>query len=105
MKTLAALLLMTTAALAGREDAQWNPPPQYDKPFPGPTVVVTVPPAEVKRACRPLNAKWETDRARGCARVIDGTCHIVTIKFPFYGTTPEYVLRHERGHCNGWVHD
>jgi hypothetical protein len=90
--------------------ATWDPPARYDKPFPGRTVVRQLPPRQVANACRELFGARGLDIAvglaqRGCAVHLGDQCQIISIDRPAYGTTPEAVIRHERGHCNGWPAD
>lgn len=92
--------------------AAWNPPAEYDHPFPGELIEYRVNPGEVARRCSNwLNQKNIFKRfvgyassKRGCAFPRGDKCWIVYIDRPAYGTTPEAVRRHEIGHCNGWRH-
>ena len=60
---------------------------------------------EIKRRCPPTTFPYHL----GCGGPQPGGwCHILmaddeTIRK--YGWTPEIVLRHEMGHCNGWTLD
>lgn len=90
--------------------AEWNPPAQYDKPFPGRMVVRQMPPRQVPGACQQMfDARGMNLTAgfgqRGCAVQVGDQCQVITIDRPAYGTTPDAVVRHERGHCNGWGAD
>lgn len=41
----------------------------------------------------------------GCAIIYpNGVCD-VAVRKDLPSTTQKQVIRHERGHCNGWVHD
>jgi hypothetical protein len=89
--------------------AEWNPPPQYDHEFPGKTEVTLLHPRDVPSACRKMfrdggHKIAVTQQQRGCAIRYGKVCKIIAIDRPRYGTTPEAVIRHERGHCNGWHH-
>jgi hypothetical protein len=93
-----------------KAQAEWNPPARYDVPFPGAMHVYRMHPREVPAACGNLFARYGLNiqtgpMQRGCAAYEGNKCEIVTIDRPAYGTTPEAVLRHERGHCNGWGAD
>ncbi len=88
----------------------WNPPARYDHKFDGKQTILRMPQTEVMEACRRLfeDAGLEIEVSptqKGCAvfKGSDGT--IIVIDRPYKGVTPEAVIRHERGHLNGWPSD
>lgn len=89
--------------------ADWPPPAIYDAPYTGKMTVKRVPPQHVRFACNALFTKYglepEYFGVVGCSVVFDEEriCHVITIDRPFNGDTPKAVLRHEQGHCNGWL--
>jgi hypothetical protein len=94
-----------TLAVAIR--AEWNPPARYDHEFDGKTEVQLLHPFKVPAACRKMfkdgGHKLNVSRTqKGCAIRYGKVCKIIAIDRPYYGTTPAAVVRHERGHCNGW---
>lgn len=100
-----ALVVMTGAANAGRNDATWNPPARFDKPYTGTAVKRYMPQPEVVRECDRLgNGKYKHKMdTRGCAKRIRKDFCIVVISIKTYKkATPSAILRHELGHCNGW---
>jgi hypothetical protein len=76
------------------------PPAQYDHPYSGTVEVVRVSTrAEAKAACPNIV------RPVGCARSVYGKCLIFVLpdaELKRTGFNPEYVLKHEIAHCNGW---
>lgn len=105
-----ALLLAASIAAGSPDLAEWNPPTEFDRPFNGQIMVKNVHPSLVAGLCNDLAARagftWRsTTKMRGCAwRSKKRFCEVIMIDRPMYGTTPKAVLRHERGHCNGWAH-
>ena len=100
-------LAFTIAATAATAQAEWNPPPRYDTPYAGDLHTMPRPPAMVAAACAGLFAWADLDiqvsmEQRGCAVYNGRECWVIHIDRDAYGTTPEAVLRHEIGHCNGW---
>lgn len=98
-------------AFAGINDPTWNPPARFDSPYRGELLVRRIPQRDVAEACRILfmlysvHAKASMEQ-RGCSIVTSSnSCLIVTVDKTFKGATPEAVLRHETGHCNGWPAD
>ncbi|GAA4108891.1 hypothetical protein GCM10023067_04790 [Aminobacter aganoensis] len=59
----------------------------------------------VVEECHRLS-KGQRERAmdqRGCAkRLSPKVCVVVIVDKTYKRATPSAVLRHERGHCNGW---
>lgn len=92
------------------DSARFDPPTQYAGEYQGKLYVKRLPPLDpnapddVLRACARLGVPSVTGKPRGCAWVSEdlSECWIITIDRPAYGTTPEAVLAHELGHCNGW---
>jgi hypothetical protein len=85
----------------------WNPPKRYDKPFDGKETLRLMPQKEVVEACRKLFKKAGLDikvtpKQLGCAVYKGKNGTIIAIDKPVGGVTPEAVIRHERGHLNGW---
>jgi hypothetical protein len=79
------------------------PPVEYDHPYTGKlTIFRSSSQAEIKAKCPPSSFPYHL----GCGGPkAGGECHILmaddeTIRK--HGWTPEIVLRHEIGHCNGW---
>lgn len=89
---------------------EWNPPAQYDKPYQGILNLQLAPQDQVGLLCARLfrqngarGPEYRTSRQqRGCAWQNDGQCTIIASETPFRGATPEAIIRHELGHCNGW---
>lgn len=85
----------------------WNPPKRYDRAFDGTEGIVRLPQKQVPDACRQLfkDAGLDietTPNQRGCAVYKGKNGTIIAVDRPFRGSTPEAVIRHERGHLNGW---
>jgi hypothetical protein len=94
-------------SFAGLHDPEWNPPARFDHPYDGELTVMKLPQPLLQNVCRQLFPQFgysDTTHKdqRGCSIPRDGHCLVVTIDKPFNGATPDAVLRHERGHCNGW---
>lgn len=88
----------------------WNPPKRFDHPFDGKAIIIRLPQPEVVNACRKIfdDADLEievTERQKGCAVFKGKTGTIIVIDQLYGGATPEAVIRHERGHLNGWPAD
>jgi hypothetical protein len=107
--------MILALALVSNVAWEWNPPARYDHPYPGTMIVRLVHPRDVPAACRALFARAGRDDLkrqvtptnRGCAYWSGdvNTCWIVAVDRPTPdGRTTEAVIRHERGHCNGWHH-
>jgi hypothetical protein len=100
-------MIVLAVLLATTLRAEWNPPARYDHPFNGRTEVRYMAPRDVPAACRKMLKGHNiavTQQQRGCAIRYGKVCKIIAIDRPYYGTTPAAVVRHERGHCNGWHH-
>lgn len=104
----ALVALAASPALAGKEDPTWNPPARFDRPYTGPKRVRHLAPEEVYRECaRMLKEANGSERGtypgmRGCQTMDNGFCDIVVPDRVWKKATPEAILRHEYGHCNGW---
>jgi len=99
-----ASLIASSAALAER--LPFPPPAQFDKPYAGKLTVQYVNPAEVNGVCRGGQAAGPFMQA--CTFVIPdrGECKIIMPKDTGV-YSKQYLaalLKHENGHCNGWVH-
>lgn len=103
---IALLLAGTFPALAAREDPEWNPPPEFDFPYPGEIDWKKYPQPKVVEECSKMsNGKLTALDRRGCSKILSPTkCLIITVDKPYKRATPEAVFRHEQGHCNGWKH-
>lgn len=116
---LALLLLCCSPALAGKNDATWNPPPEFDRPYTGKLEKRYRPQPEVFKECSRImlenngSTRGAYPGMRGCSTQFENytSCIIILIDKPFVVPdrpqvviTPEAVLRHEIGHCNGWTH-
>lgn len=103
-----AILLMAEPALAGPRDATWNPPSRFDHPYAGHLTVERLPQRQVVEACARLFARYDVParaafNQHGCSAVTGpSSCMVITIDRTFMKATPQAVLRHEIGHCNGW---
>jgi hypothetical protein len=79
------------------------PPLEYDYPYEGKLTIQRVNTvAELQDACNVT--KW----LLGCSRPGATSCHIVLVADDVirkWGWTPELMMRHEMGHCNGWPGD
>lgn len=113
------LLLCCSQALAGKNDATWNPPPEFDHPYKGKLETRYLPQPEVFKECSRMmlenngSTKGAYPEMRGCSTQFKNytSCIIILIEKPVavankpgVTITPEAVLRHEIGHCNGWNH-
>lgn len=89
------------------------PPARFDHPYTsGPVYVYYIPQVNLQLWCYDLFAKYNlhistSDQQYGCS-VLDHkskVCVILSMRETIDGTTPEDVVRHELGHCNGWSKD
>lgn len=88
----------------------WNPPARYDRPFSGFVDIRRMPQSQVMDACRKLFADAGLDipvtpQQKGCAVYKGRNGVIIAIDGLYMGVSPEAVIRHERGHLNGWPAD
>jgi hypothetical protein len=84
------------------------PPPQFDRPYEGELKIVRGTQADLRAAC-PSSFKLG-NHAIGCMQLhLQGMPCIIyilnDIGLQAIGWDYDIVLRHERGHCNGWKHD
>ena len=98
--------LTPSNALAGREDPTWNPPPEFDYPFPGKMEVRYLPQHLVVKECHRIGPRLRhLFDLRGCSRPVSKSyCLVIVSSETYKRATPSAILRHERGHCNGWRH-
>ncbi len=101
------LAMAAAAASHAGERTEWNPPARYDRPFDGKLTIARLPQWRVPGACRALFAGaglniTVTPTQKGCAVAMGRRCSVIIIARAYRGVTPEAVLRHEIGHCNGW---
>lgn len=99
---LGAILLMADAAHAGPRDPTWNPPARFDHPYHGHLIVHRLPQSEIVRLCRAMHMPGAGMNQHGCSHRDIGWCEVWIIDKTFIRATPQAVLRHEIGHCNGW---
>lgn len=88
----------------------WNPPKRYDHAFDGKETIRRLPQSEVPEACKKLFKDAGLDievgpNQKGCGVYRGKNGIIIVIDRPFMGAAPEAVIRHERGHLNGWPSD
>lgn len=101
-------LLLASPAIAGKTDPTWNPPARFDHPYQGKLTVQRLPQKQVVSACAKLFAKYKVAAKsslaqRGCSAITSkNSCTMIVIDKTYLKATPEAVIRHERGHCNGW---
>lgn len=76
------------------------PPVRYDHPHPD-MIVIERTPAEVHRICAAIGGKLTKPNGRfvACAPIGKAKCAIV---IPKHHPEKAALIRHERGHCNGW---
>ena len=104
-------LAMANTAIAGKNDAEWNPPVRFDHSYAGKLTVVYLPQKQVVAACAKLFSKYSVAATsslvqRGCSAITSKTsCTVIVIDKTYALATPKAVLRHEVGHCNGWGAD
>ncbi|PAP93983.1 hypothetical protein CIT31_16585 [Mesorhizobium wenxiniae] len=102
---------MANTAIAGKNDAEWNPPVRFDHSYAGKLTVIYLPQKQVVTACAKLFSKYGVSATsslvqRGCAAITGRTsCTVIVIDKTYALATPKAVLRHETGHCNGWAAD
>lgn len=102
-------LAMANTAIAGKNDAEWNPPARFDYAYTGKLTVRYLPQKQVVMACEKLFAEYKVEaksfpNQRGCAAITGETsCTVIVIEKIYALATPKAVLRHETGHCNGWA--
>jgi hypothetical protein len=100
-------ILAILAALAATPAMAQNviPPVEYDHPYKGKlTVTRSGSQSDIRMSCGPTPFPYHL----GCAKLAPEGCYILMAEDDFIrknGWTPEIVLRHETGHCNGWPGD
>jgi hypothetical protein len=88
------------------------PPEEYDHPYTGPSLKITVHTTEeLREICYVYKQQWPNMKSPPVActdRWPDGRCH-VHMNSPevlkSLGTSWDVILRHEIAHCNGWPGD
>src|SRR5262245_52669888 len=111
-----AILLPVAAHAQVSEANRWKPvlpPPAYDRPFDGPTIIIRGDATLMKQLC----PKTSYPITLGCQRFLTDitdavtptplgkTCIVVIAKDEILqaeGWTYEIVKRHEVGHCSNW---
>jgi hypothetical protein len=90
------------AVIQLKAEAQGLPPAEFDHPYPGPVKINFVKSVkEIEMACPSGN------HPRACAYPSQSECRIVMLDHDALraeGHDPDFILRHETGHCNGWKH-
>jgi len=112
MKTimLFPLIMITLMTSAHSETDPDLPPAAYDHAFPG-EIVLTELSTEprVRKICQAFGADiLPGGTVLACGFAIRGKCFIFTLSdadLKAYGHEPRNVMRHERAHCNGWIHE
>ncbi|TPN11730.1 hypothetical protein [Mesorhizobium sp. B2-1-2] len=97
-------LATANQAVAGPDDAEWNPPERFDHLYKGKLTIKYLPQARVQVVCERFKYNDDT-LMRGCSSWDSTSCIIVVVDKTFLGQTPAAVIRHEMGHCNGWPAD
>jgi hypothetical protein len=106
---LALCATLLTAPAYAQQHPRPLPPLLHDHPFEGRLFITRAKSQEqVRELCGP-NVKFP-DYALGCALrdAVNNTCFMVLATAEIIiaaGGVPEYVRRHEIGHCNGWPPD
>ncbi len=107
--TTAALLASTLSASAS---GLFNPPARYDHSPTSRVDIVRLSVRDLQKAC--FNKRYPVATMAGCAKHLKNPdrCVIFVANRPIVNlglsaivaplVTPEMVLRHEMGHCNGW---
>jgi hypothetical protein len=95
-------LLLASPAIAGKTDTTWNPPTRFDHPYSGTMIIHRLPQAQIVKTCADVIGKRSMIQ-HGCSSLPkDNRCEIWIVEKTYMGASPESVLRHEIGHCNGW---
>ena len=97
------ILSIIALLIATEAQAQYLPPPEFDRPYEGRLYYEVVPGQEyVRKACP--GAKFGGP-ALACTICFAGICVIVIVsdeEIRAAGHDPDIVRRHEIGHANGW---
>ncbi len=97
-------LLAAGPSLAGINDPTWNPPARFDHPYSGRLIVHRLPQAQIVDVCTKVLGIRSFNR-HGCSSYKGNRCEVWIVDKTYMQATPEAVLRHETGHCNGWPAD
>lgn len=102
MRIIATLITIALATPASAQNV--IPPPEYDHAFTGKLILhKNKSPSEIKALCKGVVFPVY---ALGCSLRFTSEFCIIMIAtedaIRAAGATPEVVLRHEHGHCNGW---
>lgn len=103
--TLLVCLLMTSPSWAGKTDPTWNPPARFDHAYSGKLIVHRLPQPRIVEVCEKVVGKRSMIQ-HGCSAIpVNNRCEVWIVDKTYMDATPKAVLRHERGHCNGWGPD
>jgi hypothetical protein len=96
-----ATAIAPTILAAAESRHPYLPPEEYDRPYTGELKIIrhdTV--TEVQAACPTV------PNPMACARVFSATkCEVHLLPdYMYVRDGPDIIMRHEIGHCNGWVH-
>ena len=96
-----ATAIAPTILAAAEPRHPYLPPEEYDRPYTGELKIIrhnTA--AEVQAACPSV------PNPMACARVFSATkCEVHLLPdYMYVRYGPDIIMRHEIGHCNGWVH-
>jgi hypothetical protein len=99
-------IISLTLLVASSAQAQFLPPPEFDKPYEGRLYYEIAPNQDyVRKVCPSFK---NPGPALACTICFAGICVIVMVsdeEIRAAGHDPEIVRRHERGHANGWPAD
>ncbi len=91
--------------LAAPAMAFLDPPARFDKPHPGGTTKYYFARSNMHARCVALLGRDVHPRTVGCASSASGRCIIyMAQEVRSYPDLHDRLFRHERAHCNGWVH-
>jgi hypothetical protein len=99
----AAFLLAAVPTCAQAQD-RVLPPLEYDHPYPGNIqMIIGKNDAEMLKYC-PNQPAFNYPRVACTYRTQDTCIIVMATEFMIrgHGFDPKIVIRHERGHCNGW---
>ncbi len=101
---IALAILAPSAALAGNNACQWNPPASYSGKPTSPYKIVRLSQPKVQQICekglRALGLTVEKDY-RGCA-LPGKTWKVYVVRGGYKCATEAAIVRHELGHVSGW---
>lgn len=106
-------MLLPGLATAGLHDPEWNPPERFDHAYSGKLNLHRVPAADVTKTCKAMADfyGYKSDMPdHGCSHLdwnkeLGNFCEVIIPIGPVQRATPNAILRHEVGHCNGWPGD